>query len=106
MISEKGTPVETKIIDLIFDSTPIMVLGMFASFAALLTSKKHLSIRVGIGVFATASLTVLACDMIALEQGLSINLRIFTGVVGGFCARDIVKLFQDKYKQFVERKLP
>ena len=106
MISEKGAPVETKIIDMIFESTPIMVLGMFASFAALLTGKKHLSIRVGIGVFATASLAVLACDMIALEQGLSINMRIFFGVVGGFCARDIVKLIQEKYKQWIERKLP
>ena len=55
----KGILVESKIIDLIFESVPIVVLGMFASFAALLTSKRHLSIRVGLGVFATVMVVCL-----------------------------------------------
>ena len=101
----KGMPVESKIIDLIFESVPIVVLGMFASFAALLTSKRHLSIRVGLGVFATASMIVLATDMIAMEHGSSVNMRIFFGVAAGFCARDLVAVLRERYKKFIEKRL-
>jgi len=101
----KGISVESKIIDLIFESVPIVVLGMFAGLAALLTSKRHLSVRAGIGVFATASLVVLACDMLAIENGASVNMRIFFGVAAGFCARDLISIFRERYKKYIDKKL-
>ena len=98
---EKAGKVEDKILNLVFNSLPLVVIGVFGAIGTLILSKRHLSARLFIGVVTTTAVLILSTDMIAIERGLSDNMRVFLAAVGGICIRELAERIRTKYKEFL-----
>lgn len=96
--------VESKIADLVFASLPVVVIGMFGALGSLLLSKKHLSVRLFLGVFFITAVLILSTDMLAIDRGLSEHLRVFFAGVGGVFIKELAVKIREKYLTFLGGK--
>jgi len=96
--------VEDKILTIVFNSLPVVVIGVFGALGSLLLSKRHLSVRVVLGVVSVTAVLILSTDVLAIEKGLSENMRVFFAAAGGVFIKELSERVRDKYKKIIGDK--
>jgi hypothetical protein len=87
------------------ESYAAMVVGLFGGVVSMFNSGKRMTVKQTIGGLLTAMFVGFLLDIGLTEWGFSENTRVMAIAMGGYCARDVMYVFTDKFLKTIKRKV-